>query len=99
MELWIRSQDKNSLMKVESLYSDIFQEEDFWKIYNVSDDTVLGSYKTKKRALEVLDEIQSIIIGKYMCDINLEEAFSKIENEEDIAKLLKQMAVYEMPEN
>ena len=101
MELWIRSQDKDSLIKVEKieLNYDYLCCNDIQLIHIETDKGRIGSYSTKERALEVLDEIQSIIIGKYMCDINLEEAFSKIGNEEDIAKLLKQMAVYEMPIN
>ena len=101
MELWIRSQDKESIIKIENISID---SENYIIGNLISDDNKsicdywrLGHYETKERALEVLDEIQSIIIGKYMCNINLEEAFSKIGNEEDIAKLLKQMAVYEMP--
>lgn len=58
MELWIRSQDKETLKLAEML-----------DIYDLSDDegqcwaieesgTTIGYYKSKKRALEVLDEIQ-----------------------------------------
>ena len=98
MELWIRSKDKMKLIRV--IVLGIFEEQEGYTIYyDDSIDNMLGTYATKERALEVLDEIQSIIIGKYMCDINLEGAFSKIENEEDIEKLLKQMAVYEMPKD
>lgn len=63
MELWIRSQDKIRLIKTENLivggtYKNEIKEES--DVFSMS----LGTYKTKERALEVLDEIQNKI--KYM---------------------------------
>lgn len=58
MELWIRSQDKTFLRKVNTI--GIVEGRDFWGIednFRVS----LGEYKTKERALEILDEIQNKI--------------------------------------
>ena len=58
MELWIRSQDKTFLRKVNTI--GIVEGRDFWGIednFRVS----FGKYKTKERALEVLDEIQSLL--------------------------------------
>ena len=57
MELWIRSQDKKVLVKINNIwvnensviYTDSYP--DMW----------LGAYKSEKRALEVLDEIQNIL--------------------------------------
>lgn len=60
MELWIRSQDKECLTKVGHL---------FVSRYNTikqDDDIDLGSYETKERALEVLDEIQNILAKRYL---------------------------------
>ena len=55
MELWIRSQDRDYLIKVKSLVI----EESKFNIYQIfGDGRYLGTYKTKERALEVLDEIQ-----------------------------------------
>ena len=58
MELWIRSQDKTELVKVNNLanidYRIVF-------INNGNGRVTLGTYKSKERALEVLDEIQKII--------------------------------------
>ena len=57
MELWVRSQDKIRLIKTEHLIvggtyeNEIKEESDVFS-------TSLGTYKTKERALEVLDEIQ-----------------------------------------
>lgn len=56
MELWIRSQDRESLYKIDCLYvGGTYNNE----IQCVSGS--LGKYKSKERALEVLDEIQNYI--------------------------------------
>lgn len=59
MELWIRSQDKTKLRKIDNIYY-------YYEICNehslYTDGIIeLGTYKTKERALEVLDEIQDIL--------------------------------------
>ena len=61
MELWIRSQDENSLIKANNIYSDVLPEDGYYKIFNMPDEDILGKYITKERALEVLDEIQDIL--------------------------------------
>lgn len=69
MELWIRSQDKKRLTKIEGVY--MIEDEDgkdnilsFPKYY-IGNTLVghLGVYKTRERALEVLDEIQDHILN------------------------------------
>ena len=60
MNLWIRSQDKERLTEVNDLRIYYGKEEDLWAIEDCDD---LGYYKTKERALEVLDEIQNAILG------------------------------------
>ena len=68
MELWIRSQDKSNLKKVNNIYvEEITKDYDSWvgNIYSqpyviTSDEGNLGFYATKERALEILDEIQKI---------------------------------------
>lgn len=60
MELWIRSQDKDILVKVDSLLIDDNNNDIYtqcWVGVNLETYT-LGKYKSKERALEVLDEIQ-----------------------------------------
>ena len=58
MELWIRSQDRTILRKVDTI--GIVEGRDFWSIdENLT--VSFGKYKTKERALEVLDEIQNIL--------------------------------------
>ena len=65
MELWIRSQNKERLIKVEDLYiefnGDTNPKIDSHRI--VTDKFInLGIYKSKERALEVLDEIHQRLI-------------------------------------
>ncbi|WP_288910961.1 hypothetical protein [uncultured Thomasclavelia sp.] len=54
MDLWIRSQDRYILTKNTNLY--LSDEGIAYRILNDNYD-YLGEYKTKERALEVLDEI------------------------------------------
>ena len=79
MELWIRSTAKTNLLQVRFLTimeGKTFYKENEWEyegytICNVSlngNYELLGTYKTKERALEVLDEIQNILNPKYMLD-------------------------------
>ena len=58
----------------------------------------LGNYKTKERALEVLDEIQRTI-AKNQSLISLMHNFTDLKgNEERVAQIFKDM-IYQMPEN
>ena len=61
MELWIRSQDKETLMKVNRIDIDDNSIICYDNDYHCSE-TYMGQYKTKERALEVLDEIQENIV-------------------------------------
>jgi hypothetical protein len=68
MDLWIRSQDKTSLVKVDNLYISVgnyicYYVEKGKEIPNTyyRPSGELGRYKSQKRALEVLDEIQNKI--------------------------------------
>ena len=65
MEIWVRSQNKKRLMKVEMV--EIDKQKDGGAII-YSHEYILGEYKTKERALEVLDEIQNILKPKYILD-------------------------------
>ena len=59
MNLWIRSQDRTFLRKVNTI--GIVEGRDFWSIdENLT--VSFGKYKTKERAIEVLDEIQSYLM-------------------------------------
>ena len=64
MELWIRSQDKNSLTKVSNLSLQeikhpVRHDTEYWGIGTYYDNLqMLGKYLTKERALEVLNDIE-----------------------------------------
>ena len=58
MELWIRSQDKERLTTINDLRIYYASKEKVWVIVDCDD---LAYYKTKERALEILDEIQKKI--------------------------------------
>ena len=69
MELWIRSQDRESLTKVSNvqytykegnLYTDVRGKHYIGTYYDNL--KILGEYETKERALEVLDEIQKMLV-------------------------------------
>lgn len=110
MELWIRSQSKMSLVDAGNLV--IFDIDENWVICKLNSSLSinyrieLGTYKSKERALEILDEIQSILMPK--CIINSKYMkFSKPYEENGIVLMdcnadvrLEQLStyVYEMPE-
>lgn len=56
MELWIRSQDKTILLKCENAFLDDLDETEIR-----TKEFIIGQYKSKERAIEVLDEIQNIL--------------------------------------
>lgn len=66
MDLWIRSQDKMQLIKLNEIHIKV--DEDgfvgFW-VDNKKENLryYLGTYKTRERALEVLDEMQNYLIN------------------------------------
>ena len=61
MELWIRNQDKTILSKPQNIVIRENQNENNETNYAIVDIYTMGIYSTKKRALEVLDEIQRLI--------------------------------------
>ena len=65
MELWIRSQDKEALLKVNNglMYWEDTDKRNCVVIKETSTNlSILGAYKTKERSLEVLDEIEKYIL-------------------------------------
>lgn len=62
--MWVRSQDKKTLVKVDKLIIAYDTDEKIYEIHNVYDS--LGVYKSKERALEVLDEIQAYLENNYL---------------------------------
>ena len=69
MELWIRSQDKLRLAKIESVIINYnMQTEILGNCYSadgIEKDIPLGEYASKERAIEVLDEIQNILATEW----------------------------------
>ena len=63
MELWIRNQDRDTLVPIKDAITEFSEA----LIYR---DGILGKYKTKERALEVLDEIQSILKPEMIMESN-----------------------------
>ena len=61
MQLWIRSQDKELLTRVVDIWKDADKNE-IWSKSSFATKNCLGRYKTKERALEVLDEIEERIM-------------------------------------
>ena len=64
MELWIKSQNKECLMKVDRLDYDLSNSKH--RIMANGYQTLVAEYETKERALEVLDEIQNKLKEKYI---------------------------------
>ena len=115
MNLWIRSQDKKRLLKCDCLkveyqtaiiQTDLYKrhcEPIGWVIENNS--ILIGIYKTKERALEVLDEIQDVLMPKIkvLQSVNAENniddlVFRPTIQECDKVELLQYSDyVYEMP--
>ena len=61
MNLWVRSQDKRILQKVDNIFLDANYENKRISTYD-GDNIELGTYKTKERAIEILNEIQNYIL-------------------------------------
>ena len=102
MDLWIRSQNKGALIKVEILgYAD-----GTINAYLGNNEIVLGEYSSDERALEVLDEIQRKITPvtiikqtkpiKYI-DYNrtISDATLYVEDVSEVKEV--GMIIYEMP--
>ena len=107
MELWIRSQFKEMLFKVNN--SLIIKHNDNVEngMYFIEcDGSKIAMYKTKERAIEVLDEIQNILKPKYILDSSsIRPDDSWVENGIIMQKYnanveIKELSifVYEMPE-
>ena len=102
MELWIRSQNKGALIKVEILGN----TEGTINAYSNDNKIVLGEYSSDERALEVLDEIQKIlnpmiIFNNCKCTQDVIESIKEtgtcfVTNDAHIEQV--STCVYEMPE-
>ena len=69
MDLWIRSQDKNKLCVAKFFELDNDKTGIF--CFNGESYSIFaGKYKSKERALEVLDEIQDLLQNAYVGNVN-----------------------------
>lgn len=112
MDLWIRSQSKEMLFKVNNNL--IIRYNYTVGMYFIEcDNHKIAMYKTKRRALEVLEEIQNILVGAIIIKSNaflspsdqekLRERFKTdtlpiIEQPSYEIKPLQNFIVYKMPE-
>ncbi len=68
MDLWIRSQDKRILQKVDNIYLNANYDNKRICSYDNESEIELGTYKAKERALEVLNEIQEKLKAGFVYD-------------------------------
>ena len=99
MDLWIRSQDKEVLMKVGNIKYVEYNGNHILNAFNTDQmgDFDIGIYSTKERALEVLDEIQGIITRNEALKTMMPSVSDLNGYEEKFGELFKEM-VYEMPD-
>lgn len=95
MELWIRSQDRERLGKI--VYLELRNDDYGFYIMGWRDKfegTRIATYKTKERALEILDSIQSCIQTNTAFDL-----YAKLGSfADDFNNKYNLVPVYEMPE-
>ena len=113
MELWIRSQDKMNLVKVNQI--NINYQNNNQIIANYIPDFVgtqgeyyeyLGTYKSKERAIEILDEIQSLLQPTIEYKPIVQEEYNPAYTYKHFVKVddnieIKELStfVYQMPED
>lgn len=87
MDLWIRSQDREQLTKVTEVryeyYRPFFNETRINTI--IINNDLIQEYKTKERALEVLDEIHNILKPKGIVK------FASLLHDKDLAKIKEKL--------
>lgn len=94
MELWIRSQDKLALVKIDKL--EYFENNSILGTSSSLYRYNLGQYKTKERALQVLDEIQNAMLLNGLS--NEESNVSNLEIKSWFATNSKTcLGIYQMP--
>lgn len=96
--MWIRSQDKRILQKVDNIFLDANYGNKRISTYD-GNNTELGTYKTKERALEVLNMIEDVLIARYRMDLcNNASSMFRGYGQEEIKKTIRKITIFEMPE-
>lgn len=109
MDLWVRSQDKEKLGKICLIeYSKDDYGYHLFGWHDKFDGHSLGTYKSKERALEILDEIQNILNPRLFVNVRPSEEMTELLGGLQHGKILKMKndfeykeistCVYEMPE-
>ena len=93
MNLWIRSQDRENLCKANGLRLESYNDGTFYIMACGRIAFTAGIYKSKERALEVLDEIQSCI--QTNCLFDLYSKMGRFYN--DFNKKWNCVPVYQIP--
>ena len=106
MNLWIRSQDKECLTNISNIQ--YVYKNNMHGLGTYYDNLkILGTYKTKERVLEVLNEIQELLMPKIVFKdegrdyITPQGQIYKLNIKQPISTDIQQLStyVYEMPEN
>lgn len=88
MKLWVRSQDKRTLINTRRIDVDDCNII-CWDEGEYASEVYMGLYKSKERALEILDEIQNFIL------CNREYKYTTIASINELGGCY----IYEMPSN
>lgn len=90
MDLWIRTQSKEQLLLAQEIKLQINTYDGECQILIANKHTYhyAGKYKTKERALEILDEVQNMIKQRYICNVN--SLIHQADKDRKYAELLKQ---------
>lgn len=96
--MWVRSQDKMELVPINSkLYIPISKTGEDFGIFH--EETMLGHYKSKERALEVLNMIGDALMARYTMDLyNNASSMFRGYGQEEIKKTIRKITIFEMPE-
>ena len=93
MDLWIRTQDKFDLFKVNSIHIMIKPETKAYEIYcnNNYPENILGVYQSEERAISILNEIQNVFLD---CDLLI---LKNIENDKEVFDNYKGISFVTIP--
>lgn len=106
--MWIRSQNKECLVQINSTI-ELKHDDHKTIIANVIPDftdnydgyySILGTYESKERALEVLGEIEDLLVVRYAMRFYGDNPFLfKGYSQDELEETFRKMTIFEMPEN